>query len=140
MSLLARREHSRQELVRKLADRGFGHAEIDDVLERLVAVGAQSDQRFAEVFVRQRVERGYGPLRIEYELRERGISPSLAREVLSEYAERWVDVARDALARRSSVAGDDTGATDWARIHRHLERCGFTSGVIRDVLKETPRK
>lgn len=137
MSLLARREHSRLELVRKLAERGFTQAEIHDVLERLAAAGAQSDQRFAEVFVRQRVERGYGPLRIEYELRERGISPSLAREVLSEYAERWVDIARDVLARRPVDVGSDSDVEARAKSHRHLERRGFAAGVIRDALKGT---
>lgn len=81
MDLLARREHSFRELTNKLAQR-FGAVAptqvlIQTELERLREERLQSDSRFAEVFVRSRAQRLYGPIRIKAELRERGISDTV---------------------------------------------------------------
>ncbi len=77
VGLLARREHSARELAGKLRFRGFETTVIDSVLERLAVERLQSDERFAEAYLRQRSEKGYGPQRIAAELGERGIDDSL---------------------------------------------------------------
>lgn len=67
---LTRREHSRVELTRKLAER-FPDAPADTlqaVLDRLVEQGLQSDHRFAEMLIRTRVHQGQGRLKIMREL------------------------------------------------------------------------
>ena len=77
LSMLARREHSGAELRAKLAAQGFPSDIIDDALSDLNRSGWLSDERFVEAFVRVRSERGYGPVRIRAELRERGIDDEL---------------------------------------------------------------
>jgi regulatory protein len=67
---LTRREHSRVELRRKLADR-FPETPtetIETVLDRLVEHGLQSDDRFAEMLIRTRIHQGQGRLKIVREL------------------------------------------------------------------------
>ena len=59
MDLLARREHSQRELRTKL-ERRFPPEQVDETLQTLAAEGLQSDSRFAEAYVRQRSQRGYG--------------------------------------------------------------------------------
>ena len=76
MGLLARREHSARELSHKLKSRDYDEVSIQAVIESLIDEGLQSDDRFAEQFTRSRVEKGYGPIRIRQELRERGIADS----------------------------------------------------------------
>ncbi len=71
--MLARREHSRRELTQKLTEKSFEKADIEELLNEFVALNWQSDQRFAESYSRSRLRSGYGPIRIQYELRERGI-------------------------------------------------------------------
>ena len=71
--MLARREHSRRELTQKLTEKSFEKADIEELLNEFVALNWQSDQRFAESYSRSRLRNGYGPIRIQYELRERGI-------------------------------------------------------------------
>jgi len=56
MDYLARREHSEQELTRKLTVRGFGEVLIETALAELVTDGLQSDARFAEAFVNSRFQ------------------------------------------------------------------------------------
>src|SRR5690606_2652334 len=78
IGLLARREHSRRELKRKLGAKGHPSDLIDQVLEQLAREGLQSDQRFAEAYLHSRIQKGYGPVRLLHELAERGVDAGLA--------------------------------------------------------------
>lgn len=68
---LARRDHSRAELTRKLAPHGEP-AEIEAVLERMRELGLQSDERYARPCVRGKAAR-FGTARLRNELVRRGI-------------------------------------------------------------------
>lgn len=73
LRLLARREHSRLELSLKLRQRKIESAIIETVLDEYEAEGWLDDDRFADVYARQRMDIGYGPLRILGELQQRGV-------------------------------------------------------------------
>ena len=89
MDLLARREHSAQELRRKLTTREYSADSIDRVLQQLQQDRLQSDLRFTESYVNHRVNAGIGPLKIRFELQQRGIGDALADEFLEPLAEHW---------------------------------------------------
>ena len=74
MNFLARREHSVQELRKKLTRRFAEESMVDEQILRLTSEGLQSNARFAESYARQRISRGYGPVRLREGLRERGVS------------------------------------------------------------------
>jgi regulatory protein len=82
LRLLSRREHSREELRRKLvtaavAGEGEGHCqEIEALLDDLTARGWLSDARFAEHSIRARARR-FGPLRLVQQLRARGVDDEM---------------------------------------------------------------
>ena len=63
VELLARREHSRRELVRKLDARGFPAELVLRVLDELERTGVLANARFTDSFVRSRVAKGQGPQR-----------------------------------------------------------------------------
>ena len=67
---LANREHSRVELDRKLQSRhpALSRSEREVLLDRLIELNLQSDERFAEMLIRSRLQRGQGRSRIEQEL------------------------------------------------------------------------
>jgi SOS response regulatory protein OraA/RecX len=77
MDLLARREHSRRELKQKLKKRFRDDALIEEQLDTLAEENLQSDTRYAESFLRQRFNRGHGPVRIRQEMRQKGIPDSI---------------------------------------------------------------
>jgi regulatory protein len=58
VELLARREHSRLELERKLATRGFPEAVIAPALDALEHSGLLVAARFTESFIRSRIAKG----------------------------------------------------------------------------------
>lgn len=100
MRLLARREHSQRELRRKLAERGHAPALIDDALAALAANGLQSDQRFADAYVRSALNRGHGERKIRAALAERGIASQLTASLLNIGDEEWQRLAAAALRKR----------------------------------------
>ena len=135
LRLLARREHSVLELRRKLEQRGWQGGPLDEVLDSLVDQNLLSDRRFAEVYTRTRIERGYGPLRIRAELRERGIDAALAEAALEAEAPDWSEQARDARLRRFGEA-PPADFREKVRQMRFLQRRGFDGGHIRAALGE----
>jgi len=134
MDLLARREHARLELRRKLMQRDFPADEIDAALDRLEADGLLSDERFAEAFVRQRAGRGYGPLRIRQELRERGVDDGLISAALAPWAGQWLAVAARQHEKHFGRQPED--AKERARQQRHLQSRGFGFDIIKEVISE----
>ena len=93
MDLLARREHSMEELRVKLRARGFEDGEaVERELGRLCAEGLLSDARFAEAFVHAHRRRGEGPLRIAAGLRERAVTAEVIAGRLDVQGDAWVSV------------------------------------------------
>ncbi len=77
INLLSRREFSRHELYQKLIVRTSSDTYLLELLDQLAESGYQSDQRFTESFLRSRINRGLGQMRIERELKEKGIDQYL---------------------------------------------------------------
>ncbi|PAU80209.1 recombinase RecX [Halovibrio salipaludis] len=136
MKLLARREHSRLELWRKLERAAENGELLAEVLDELAGEGWQSDERFAESFSRQRIETGYGPLRIRSELEQRGVSgDSQALTALAE--DDWVSMAQQ---QRQKRFGPEAPA-DWkekGRQGRFLAQRGYSRSHIEKALAMTP--
>ncbi|HQV07769.1 MAG: recombination regulator RecX [Thauera sp.] len=130
---LARRDHSRAELARKLAAHGDAD-EIDAVIERMGELGLQSDTRYAEAFVRGKAGR-FGASRLRSELARRGIDRDLIDEAIAgECVESEADRARAVLRGRFTEPPAD--AREWARQARFLQTRGFAPDLIRKLLKE----
>ncbi|MDE0348408.1 MAG: regulatory protein RecX [Gammaproteobacteria bacterium] len=142
--LLAVREHSVQELRRKLRrKRGPDSADdaaIEAVLEDLQHDGLLSEARFVEAFVRSRLGRGQGPAKIRAGLIERGVARELVDDALGQLdqdGDFWGDRARDAETRRFGAAPPADRA-DWAKRARFLSSRGFGPEVIYRTLGEQP--
>lgn len=131
--LLAMREHSRLELVRKLTQRGWSRVEVETVVDALALEGLQSDQRFAESFVRSRAQKAQGPVRIRAELSERGLDRADIERALQAEAHDWLAIASRWYERRY---GSDPVADHKERGRRQqaLARRGFTSDVVRELV------
>lgn len=131
MNYLARREHSRQELLQKLRQKGHKTEEILPVLERLSSENLQSDDRFVENFIEARRSAGYGPRRVADELRQRGIPEAQFSDYLKKM--EWFSVLRDLWQRkfRGEVPED---AKTLGKQQRFLQSRGFQ---LDDIIKLT---
>ena len=133
MQYLARREHSRSELHDKLLKKGCAEALATETVKRLEQERLVSDDRFMESLIQARRSRGYGPLRIQKELQEKGVT--------AEAIERWLDVSgREWLEDIRRVQRKKFGARlpksypERARQARFLQYRGFTYDQIQKVL------
>lgn len=134
MRLLSRREHSAYELAQKLAQREFEPAEIAQTLAELKQGGWLSDERFTEAYIRMRQQKGYGPVRIRMELKERGVDEGIIAQYLDDDAVDWLAGLQQQYRKkyRDRAIGD---YTEKARRIRFLQYRGFTMDAIQRVVK-----
>lgn len=125
MNLLARREHSRTELHRKLCRRFDDMRLLDTELQRLSDENLQSDLRCAESTIRARAGKGYGPLRIRQEMREKGIPDSLIDHALATVEVDWWARA-EAVWRKKFGMRCKMDLKEKARRVRFMEYRGFS--------------
>ncbi len=92
----------------------------------------QKDDRYAEIYIRSRAARGYGPRRIEQELKSRGVDQALVRSALNGAELDWDELARD--TRRKKFRGRPADAQERAKQMRFLEYRGFDAAQIRQAL------
>lgn len=131
MNLLARRDHSRQELQRKLAVRFDDAAQLAKVLDQLQDDGLQDDERFAQMYVRYRADRGYGQARIRMELRQKGVDDALAGYALDAAGIDWQALLVE-LHHKKFAGQVPQDTTDKARQMRFFQQRGFShEGVYR---------
>ena len=125
---LARREHSRSELARKLAPHAESPAALAQLLEALAAKKQLSDERYAEARAHQ-LARKYGAARIRADLKSKGIAPEIAARVSGDGE---LERARAILARKYRSAADTRA--ERARRTRFLQSRGFSHDTIRKLL------
>ena len=134
LELLTRREHSRRELTRKLAARGFPDDVVTSALDELERTGALADARFTDSFVRARIAKGQGPQRIRAELAQRGIAGDDADGVLRAADVDWLATIRAVRAKRFGLELP-RGYAERARQARFLQYRGFDAAQIRAALE-----
>lgn len=134
ISLLARREYSRAELFQRLKLQAESIDILDTVLDALAQDGYQSDLRFTESFVRQRLSQCWGPKRIIYELKQKGIASSMIDHVLEDMSPDWNDLARRLAAKRFDKA-QPQDIKERAKQTRYMLNQGFSYDHIQYALK-----
>lgn len=130
---LVRREHSTVELARKLRAKAFSPEQISQALQELIAQGYLSDARFIENYTRYRLNSGWGPVMIEQELLEKGVSPGLISQQIALLDEDWITLARQVRQKKFGAAMPQT-LTDILKQKRFLQYRGFTLDHINQVL------
>ncbi len=130
--LLARREHSRTELKRKLSKVDDGT--LINVLDQLEEKGYQSDTRFTEVFVRSRINSGYGPMKIRFDLRQKGIEESAVAQIMNDLSVDWPTLAKQLRERRFGRE-IPTDRQEAAKQLRYLASRGFEHSHLRSIFR-----
>lgn len=133
INYLSRREHSSQELVEKLSNKGGGEADIYEVIEWLQEKNLQSDDRFTESFVNSRLSKGHGPQKIIAELKHKGIN--INQNELGLEQSEWIDMARKAREKRFGKELP-TDQNNKAKQIRFLQYRGFSFDQVKCALND----
>jgi regulatory protein len=131
LGYLARREHSRFELTRKLEAAGFGLEAIRPTLDAFEEKGWLSDQRFAESWVAGHRAR-HGRIRLAYDLRERGVSETLIEATLDANHTGELERARRVWEKKFGAPPRDPA--EKARQIRFLMGRGFAPEIVRRTM------
>ncbi|APD85514.1 regulatory protein RecX [Alteromonas gracilis] len=92
--MLARREHSFSEIIRKLQQKGIESNAFIPILEEFRDADIQSDVRFAESRARALYLKGKGPRLIKLDLQQYGIDETVAEQALQEIEADWFESAK----------------------------------------------
>ena len=132
LGFLARREHSRAELRRKLLPHAESPEDLDALLEDLIQRKFLSESRFAEARAHA-MSRKFGAARIEHDLRAKGISEAEAASAAREARITEFDRALEVWRRKFGAAAPDLN--ERARQARFLLARGFSTDVINRILR-----
>ena len=135
LEMLAGREYLRVELAKKLVKKFDNSILIDDVIDQLIADNLQSDERYVQAFLRSRISRGHGEIRIRMELRQRGANQLLADHAITNCEVDWFELARSvALSKYGPQQPMDH--SEKAKRVRFLQYRGFNYDQISYALSE----
>ncbi len=136
--LLSMREHSVKEMHEKLRAKTDNDQHVLEVIDSLLDKGYLSDERFAEAYVRVRANRGFGPIKIRSELKNKGVNSILMLEYLNENSTQWFD---NAALQYQKKYGDGVveDYQTWVKRARFLQGRGFTSDQIQCVVPQVNR-
>jgi len=127
---LVRREHSREELARKLAPHAESPEAVAALLDGLAANKQLSDERFAQERARS-LSRKFGASKIRHDLRSRGISDEISARAAADSND--LETATKILNRKYREA--PATREELAKRMRFLQGRGFSYDVIAKVFK-----
>jgi len=129
IELLARREYSSSELEKKLLLVSEDHETILKILDWLVEMELQSDERFTQMYLRSKALSGYGPVRIKLDLKQKGINEYLIESSFEQLAFEWSEeVDRLIIKKVKDLSLDDMKLKN--KVMGYLQRRGYTLNQI----------
>lgn len=130
--LLGRREYSVFELDQRIRQKWPEADGVGELVDALVEENLVSDQRYAESFVRSRIQRHQGPLKIRAALRAKGVADGTVADELGKYSGEWTALAREWLERQHSGPIDFDNKRKY---YRRLQNRGFTHDQSMNALQ-----
>lgn len=125
VKLLSMREQSRMELIQKLRKKYPEHSALaEPVVEALLNEGWQSDERFAESYIRHRSQRGFGPKRIRQELQQKGVCTSEIEHALLIAEVDWESLENEVYQKKFGSSEPEDYA-ERAKRMRFMQQRGF---------------
>ncbi|HYJ18851.1 MAG TPA: recombination regulator RecX [Burkholderiales bacterium] len=132
LKALARREHSRAELLQKLLPHAGDPAEVERLLDDLEKRGWLSEARFVEQLTMVR-RRKFGAGRILHELREKGVSDAALEAARAQLKGSEIEAARAVWEKKFDSLPQTL--EERGRQSRFLASRGFSPEAVRKVLK-----
>ena len=140
--ILAMRDHSEQELRRKLAAPAMSKngpealdvtpEEVDRVVEWCIENRYLDDERFVRQFIASRSRKGYGPARVRQELKQKGISRETIEAAMRECEIDWAQLAKE-QAQRKYGEPLPTVFAEKVKIQRFLLYRGYLMEDIQEI-------
>ncbi|HSL22317.1 MAG TPA: regulatory protein RecX [Vicinamibacterales bacterium] len=141
LKLLSRRELTTSELRERLLKKQVPPQDVDETVRRLSADGTLNDRRAAVTIARTHaLVKARGRLRIERELRARGVSAETTRAALDEvFGELSEPELLERALRKRLRSGRIHTEAEFRRLYQYLLRLGFPPDAVLALLKKHSR-
>lgn len=139
LAMLARCEHSRQQLKSKLTAKGFESIDIEPVLDFCEFKNYLDDCRYGGMLVRAHIEKGHGLLRIKQVLIQKGLNQENIQQVLDSTDCDWFELAKNKAIKKYGASNLKVAAKDQkekAKRIRYLLGQGFDYEQVRYALED----
>ncbi|MDP2902136.1 MAG: regulatory protein RecX [Methylovulum sp.] len=133
LRFLACREHSQKGLLNKCLIKGYDKHEILAVIEDLAREGWQDDLRYAESYARHRIQKGYGPVFISYQLQQNGVDAVNLDGIVVAVAGSWMAVLEQVYSKKYKHDNPQKvciARQEWAKRSRFLMQRGFPADMV----------
>lgn len=125
-----------QEIRELLIDAKLSEQVIDEVVAYLSEYGFLDDEAYALLFSRdKRNINGYGPVKIAYALRRKGIDGKYIARALEEYTTDSEKELIQSIVEKKYLRGGELNKS-WEKIVRFLLSRGFHYDAVKDVLSQ----
>ena len=135
LDLLSRREHSQKEIIDKLKDRVGSKQKLFEELNTLSEENLQSDERFAESYTRSRSLKGFGPEKISFELKSKGINENLVDKMVYSDEINWMEIIRSEYEKKFNLHNNFSDE-DINRAKKFLLQRGFNFEQINKLFEK----
>lgn len=125
-----------QEIRELLFDEKLSEQVIDEIVAYLSEYGFLDDEAYALLFSRdKRNINGYGPVKIAYALRRKGIDGEYIARALEEYTTNSEKELIQSIVEKKYLRGGELNKS-WEKIVRFLLSRGFHYDAVKDVLSQ----
>ncbi|MGN0367473.1 MAG: regulatory protein RecX [Wujia sp.] len=132
LSYLTFKDRSKQEVRKRLYDKGYEQEEIDMAIEQLVQYGYLDDNRYVRNFIDYQSQ-NKGKRRIMMELQQKGISKELATPIFDSMDHDEVETIASILQKRYRNL-DDKDEQQLRSVYNYFARRGFSYDGIRKAI------
>ena len=136
--LLNFRERSEKEIRDKLKTKSISSKTTDQCIKYFKELSLVDDRQFAQKWINYRLSKPFGINRIRLELKQKGISPEILEETLTQAQENFneFDIVLELSQRRlEKYKNIDTNKAK-QRLYGYLSRRGFSTSSIKKTLIE----
>ena len=139
LRILRHRFNSTAELQRKLRAKGFARDDIEPTLSRLADEKWLDDERYAGAYVRTRLQKRIGKLRVRRELIAAGVRDEYIAKALDENVDGEAERARAVAAAEKRLPilirryGSQLARN---KLTSYLLKQGYDAALVREIVKE----
>ena len=141
--LLKYRARSRNEIISRLKKKGYAPAVRERIVDYLEENNYINDEEFVHLFISYSLEKGWGPVRIDFHLAKLGISLQLRKQALEgdfAYNDRVREIIERKLEHYKRRKPSLPAPKIWQKIVMHLARKGFEYKVINQEMDNLGKK
>ena len=106
--------------------------DLEPILDQLEGANYLSNARYAESFVRSRILKGQGEIKIRQVLLQRGVTLAMADRAISDAEVNWWDLAEQQRVKRFGEGYPESLKGKLKQI-RFLTMRGFPAYIVREI-------